>query len=126
MNNMETGLRYTSTLLVTEAHTAVCMGSGDLPVLATPAMMCLMENAAMKAVAQALPEGSTTVGASITSTHLCPTAVGKTVQATATLTAVEGRRLTFDLSASDEKGTLIGSGTHVRYIVDKERFLSKI
>lgn len=123
---METGLSYTSTLLVADANTAARMGSGDLPVLATPAMMCLMENAAMKAVAQALPEGTTTVGASISSSHLSPTAVGQTVCAKAILTAVEGRKLTFDISTTDEKGTLIGKGTHVRYIVDRDRFLSKI
>lgn len=76
---METGLKYTGRLIVDEAHTAAVMGSGDMPVLATPAMMALMENAAMMAVKDQLPEGSTTVGGHIESSHLRPTAIGQEV-----------------------------------------------
>ncbi|MGM9674639.1 MAG: thioesterase family protein [Bacteroidaceae bacterium] len=123
---METGLTYTASATVTDGLTAASMGSGDMAVLATPAMMALMEHAAMKAVADALPEGSTTVGAHISSSHLRPTAVGRKVSATAVLTAVEDRKLTFDIQAEDEQGNMIGKGTHVRYVVDRARFLSKI
>lgn len=123
---METGLTYTASVTVTDGLTAASMGSGDMAVLATPAMMALMEHAAMKAVADALPEGSTTVGAHISSSHLRPTAVGRKVSATAVLTAVEDRKLTFDIQAEDEQGNMIGKGTHVRYVVDRARFLSKI
>lgn len=123
---MKPGIAYTSRLEVTAGHLAVEMGSGDLPVLATPAMMALMENAAMKAVAPHLPEGSTTVGAEIAGTHLCPTPLGGHVSATATLTAVDGRRLGFTLEAHDAQGRLLGKGTHVRYIVDRVRFLAKL
>lgn len=123
---METGLTYTASATVTDGLTAASMGSGDMAVLATPAMMALMEHAAMKAVADALPEGSTTVGAHISSSHLRPTAVGRNVSATAVLTAVEDRKLTFDIQAEDEQGNMIGKGTHVRYVVDRARFLSKI
>ena len=77
---IETGLKYTSELTVTDDVTAVKMGSGDMPVLATPAMMALMENAAMKAVAKELPEGCTTVGGHIESSHLSPTKVGDKVR----------------------------------------------
>lgn len=126
------GLTHTSTLTVTDALTARAMGSGDLPVLATPAMTALMENAAMLAVAPHLPEGSTTVGGHIESSHLAPTPVGHTVAATATLTKVEGRKLTFTIEAHDgdtldaQGGpVLLGQGTHLRFIVDKARFLSK-
>lgn len=122
---METGLTHTSTLIVKRENLAVSMGSGDLEVLATPAMMALMENAAMLAVKDVLPDGSTTVGSQISSTHLRPTAEGKTVTATAILTAVEGRKLTFKVSACDDTG-VIGEGTHVRYIVDADRFMSKV
>ena len=73
---IETGLKYTSELTVTDDVTAVKMGSGDMPVLATPAMMALMENAAMMAVAKELPEGCTTVAGHIESSHLRPTKVG--------------------------------------------------
>ena len=121
---METGLTYTSTVVVSKENVAATMGSGDLNVFATPAMVALMENAAMSAVADELPEGSTTVGAMMNTTHI-PSAVGDTVSATAVLKEVEGRKLTFEVRAQDSKG-VIGEGTHVRYIVDKEKFMSKL
>ena len=122
---METGLTYTSTVVVSKENVAATMGSGDLNVFATPAMVALMENAAMSAVADELPEGSTTVGAMMNTTHIKPSAVGDTVSATAVLKEVEGRKLTFEVRAQDSKG-VIGEGTHVRYIVDKEKFMSKL
>lgn len=121
---MNTGISFTSEQTVSEALTALAVGSGDLPVLSTPMMMALMENAAMLCVAPHLPEGSTTVGSQIESTHLRPTFLGQVFQATATLIAVEGRKLTFHLTASDAQG-VIGEGRHVRYIVDKEKFMKK-
>ena len=122
---MEKGLTYTSTVQVNEANTAATLGSGDMEVFATPAMVALMENAAMKAVAPSLPEGSTTVGALMNTTHIKPSGMGETVKATAVLEEVEGRKLTFSVKAEDGKG-VIGEGTHVRYIVDRARFLSKL
>ena len=123
---METGLTYTSKLVVSKDHVAAVMGSGDLHVFATPAMVALMENAAMKAVAPHLPEGSTTVGGMINTTHIKPSAIGETVQATAELMEVEGRKLTFAIRATDSKGDVIGEGTHIRFVVDRERFLSRL
>lgn len=120
---METGLSHISTLVVTEDKTAKAVGSGELPVLATPMMMALMENAAMEAVASSLPDGSTTVGGHIESSHIKPSAVGATVSAKATLTLVEGRKLTFTVEAYEGE-QLIGKGTHLRFIVDVNRFLS--
>lgn len=121
---MEIGLTYTSSLKVTTENTAVAVGSGDMPVLATPMMMALMENAAMKAVAPALSDGETTVGGHIESSHLAPTPVGKTVTATATLVKIDGRKLYFDVEAHDGE-TLLGKGTHLRFAVNKEKFMSK-
>lgn len=118
-------MTFTSETVVALSNCAVTMGSGDLKVFATPAMVALMENAAMNAVAPALPQGSTTVGAEMNTTHIKPSAIGAKVQATATLTAIEGRKLTFAVEAADEAGT-IGKGTHVRFIVDKERFMAKL
>lgn len=118
-------MKQTACVVVSTANVAAAMGSGDLDVFATPAMVALMENAAMKAVASALPEGSTTVGALMNTSHVKPSALGDTVTATAVLTEVEGRKLTFKVRAEDSQG-LIGEGTHVRYIVDRERFLSKL
>lgn len=122
---MNIGLNYTSVTTVENSNTALAFGSGDMEVFATPAMVALMENAAMNAVATHLEAGQTTVGSQITTTHIKPSALGATISATATLTAVEGRKLTFAVEAYDGE-TLIGSGTHVRYIVDRERFLAKL
>ena len=122
---LEKGLKYTSTTVVTRDNSASAVGSGGLDVFATPSMVALMENAAMNAVAPFLPEGATTVGSEVSTTHIKPSALGVEVQATATLTAVEGRKLLFDVEACDATG-LIGKGTHVRFIVDIERFMSKL
>lgn len=122
---MEKGLKHISTTTVTAANTALTMGSGDMEVFATPAMVALMENAAMKAVAPHLPEGSTTVGAMMQTSHIKPSAPGETVTAEAVLQEVDGRKLTFRVTASDSDGT-IGEGIHIRYIVDRERFLSRL
>ena len=122
---MEKGLTYTSTLVVSEEHVAAVMGSGDLHVYATPAMVALMENAAMLAVAEHLPEGSTTVGAMINTSHVKPSPMGDTIKTTAVLTDIEGRKLTFSIKAEDSKG-IIGEAIHVRYIVDREKFMSKL
>lgn len=125
-NNMvEVGLNHTSELTVTDAVTAVRMGSGDMPVLATPAMMALMENAAMLAVADDLPEGSTTVGGHIASSHLRPSKIGDVVRAIAEVTKVDGRKIEFNVSAYSGD-VLLGEGTHLRFVVDRERFMSKI
>ena len=122
---MEIGLSYTSTLTVDETNTAITLGSGDMPVLATPAMMALMENAAMNAVKECLSEGRTTVGGHIESSHIKPSPIGSTVKATAVLEKIDGRKLYFKISAHQGEA-LIGEGTHLRFIVDRERFLSKI
>ena len=122
---IEIGLKHTSEITVTEAVTAIKMGSGDLPVLATPAMMALMENAAMLAVASELPEGSTTVGGHIESSHLKPSKIGDKVSATAEVTKIDGKKIEFKVSAYSGE-TLLGEGTHLRFIVDRERFMSKL
>ena len=122
---MEKGLTYTSTLVVSKEHVAAVMGSGDLHVYATPAMVALMENAAMLTVAEHLPEGSTTVGAMINTSHIKPSPIGETIKTTAVLTDIEGRKLTFSIKAEDSKG-IIGEAIHVRYIVDREKFMSKL
>lgn len=122
---VEVGLNHTSELTVTDAVTAVRMGSGDMPVLATPAMMALMENAAMLAVADELPGGSTTVGGHIASSHLRPSKIGDVVRAIAEVTKVDGRKIEFNVSAYSGD-VLLGEGTHLRFVVDRERFMSKI
>ena len=122
---METGLTFTSRDTVRPENVAKTVGSGDLEVFATPAMAALMENAAMRAVAPALPDGSTTVGALLEISHTRPSGLGETVEATARLEEVDGRKLTFSVVARDARG-VIGEGRHVRYVVDRQRFLSKL
>ena len=117
---LEVGLKHTSELIVSDALTAIQMGSGDMPVLATPAMMALMENAAMLAVADELPEGSlrakrtsssgTTVGGHIESSHLKPSKIGDKVTATAEVTKVDGKKIEFKVSAYSGDA-LLGEGT---------------
>ena len=122
---LETGLSHTSSLTVSDSDTAIARGSGDMPVLATPALLALMENAAMLAVAAELPEGSTTVGGHISSSHLAPSPVGAVVSARATLEKIDGRKLFFNVIAI-EGDKVIGEGTHLRFIVARERFLAKL
>ena len=122
---LEIGLKYESVVEVTSANSAKTMGSGDMAVFATPSMVALMENAAMMAVASALPEGSATVGTQINTSHIKASPIGATITASAQLTEVEGRKLTFAVKAWDEKG-VIGEGVHTRFVVDRERFLSKL
>lgn len=125
MENLRIGLSDESTTVVERSNTALAMGSGDLPVFATPAMAALMENAAMQAVAPSLSEELTTVGTEMNVTHVKPSGVGAKIVATAKLTAIDGRKLTFRVEARDAVG-IIGEGTHIRYAVDRNRFLSKI
>ncbi len=122
---LENGLTAVSRTTVTPQNTAAAMGSGDMPVFATPAMVALMENAAMLAVAGALPEGATTVGAEMNVTHIKPSGLGTEVIASAVVTEVDERKITFTVGARDAEG-LIGEGTHVRFVVDRARFLAKV
>ena len=94
-------------------------------VSTSPSMVALMENAAMLSVADALPEGFTTVGLEMNVQHIKPSPIGAQITAIALLTAVEGRKLTFDVSAYDGEEQ-IGTGVHVRFMVDIERFMNKI
>ena len=122
---MNIGLSYTATTTVNQNNTALALGSGDMEVFATPAMVALMENAAMNAVAPHLEAGQTTVGTQISTSHIKASALGATITATAVLTAVDGPSLTFAITAHEGDKT-IGEGTHTRFIVDRERFLAKL
>lgn len=96
--------------------------SGDLDVFGTPAMLALMENAAMLAVAPCLSKEYTTVGGHIEASHLRPTKIGGEIAATAVLTRIKGKKLHFDVEAR-EGDILIGKGTHIRFIVHREEFI---
>lgn len=122
---MEIGQSFTATTTVVKELTAEVMGSGDMPVFATPAMIALMENAAMKAVASDLPEGSSTVGIEMSVSHMKASAIGAAISAKAEITEIDGRKITFSVVAKEGDAT-IGEGKHVRFVVDKEKFLSKL
>ncbi|MBQ3355978.1 MAG: thioesterase family protein [Oscillospiraceae bacterium] len=118
------GLRGFAETTVEKEDTASVVGSGDLMVYATPCMAALMEGAAYESVAPYLAEGESTVGVSLTLKHLSATPVGMTVRAESTVTAIDGRKITFEIVASDEAGE-IGRAEHERVIVKTDRFLEK-
>lgn len=121
---VETGLRGEAHLVVGNADTAIAHGSGGVPVLATPRIVALCEQAAIAAIADRLPSGVTSVGTRVQINHLRPTAVGHEVTAEALLKVVEGRRLTFSVSVDDERG-LVAAGKVTRVIIDIEQFMDK-
>lgn len=125
MKEITTGLTATATITVTEHNTAIAMKSGDLPVFATPSMCALMEEAAKDAIAPQLEDGYTTVGISLSITHDAPSPIGATVTSTATVTAVDSKKIIFAICATDGTHT-IGKGEHVRYIVHREKFMNKL
>ena len=121
---MEPGITGTQTITVTEELTAQALGSGGLPVYATPAMIALMENTASRSVAKELAEGQGTVGTLIQVSHVSATPVGMEVTCETKLTEVDRKRLVFEVKAYDAAG-LIGEGIHERFIIENERFLSR-
>ena len=122
--SVEIGMRGRAETVVTQDNTAQAAGSGLVPVFATPWMIALMENAAVNAVQAALAPDEGTVGTRLDVTHDAATPIGMRVWAEAEVTAVEGRKLTFAVSAYDE-AEKIGGGTHERFIIRPERFLAK-
>lgn len=121
---IEVGIEFKTEIIVTENDTAKAVGSGELEVLATPKMCALMEESAYKCIAPYLENGASSVGTSLNIKHLSATPVGMKVTAVAKVTEVDGRRVVFSLSAYDESGA-IGEGTHERFIVYSEKFVSK-
>lgn len=118
------GMAGEVSLVVGEQDTAAVMGSGTVPVLATPRMIALMEEAAWTTIQEGLDEDQTSVGISMNISHSAATPVGMEVTARAEVTAVEGRKVSFLLNAWDEKG-IIGEGTHQRAVVSEEKFVRK-
>lgn len=121
---MIVGLTHHAEEIVTEDKTAHTIGSGFLRVYATPAMIALMEKTAAQCVEAYLEDGYTSVGTSLSVRHLSATPVGRRVSCSAALIEIDGRRLVFDVQVFDDAG-LVGSGTHERFIVNVEKFLSK-
>ncbi|MDR3192380.1 MAG: thioesterase family protein [Treponema sp.] len=121
---LKPGLRAEKTETVTSENTAEAWGSGGLPVYATPAMIALMEGAAVAAVQDWLPQGFSTVGTELNVKHLSASPLGMGIRALGELIEIDGRRLRFKVEAHDRAGK-IGEGFHERFIIENERFLKK-
>lgn len=109
---------------VTAENTALAVGSGSLKVLATPAMIRLVERAAAALVEKNLPPESTSVGIAINIKHTAPSPIGMNIRAEVKIVAVDGRKVIFDVAAFDERGE-ISRGSHERFIVDRKNFQAK-
>lgn len=125
MGECDPGLRCHTTFTVTDDYTAITMGSGDVPVLATPAVLALAENACVKAVSGDLPEGKTSVGAYAEIEHDRPSPVGAKVEVDATLIGHHGRRLEFSVIFRHDDGEVVARVNHRRVLIDRQRFLDK-
>jgi len=121
---LEIGMKGKAETIVTIDNTAKAFTSGTLDVFATPAMISLMEETCWKMIQPELEEGSGSVGTKVDVSHTAPSAIGMTVKCEATLTEIDGRKLTFEVVCSDENG-VVGMGTHERFIINNEKFMAK-
>lgn len=122
---LETGIRGQQSEIVTEEKTAMKMGSGTLPVYATPAMIALMEKTAMLSVAEFLAEDEATVGTKLEISHLAACGIGTEIRCESTLTEIDRKRLVFEVAAYDGE-ILIGKGSHERFIINTVKFMNKV
>jgi fluoroacetyl-CoA thioesterase len=125
VDNIKPGLIGEKTTTVTEAVTAQHLGSGGLAVYSTPSMVALMEGAAVAAIDPLLPEGQASVGTVVSIRHLAATPLGQQVRARAEVVSVDGRQVTFNVQAWDER-ELIGEGSHTRFVIDIARFKQRV
>jgi fluoroacetyl-CoA thioesterase len=124
-SRLHVGIVGTISIPVTAERLAPVVGSGNAPVFASPMLVAAAEAACVACVEHLLPDGFQSLGTHLDITHSAPTPLGLTVTATATLMAVSGRKLTFQISASDGVEA-IGGGTHTRIVVDTPRFMARV
>jgi predicted thioesterase len=122
---MKTGKTAKVCTVVSEKNTAKAVGSGDLEVFATPMMIALMEQAACECIADCLEEGQSSVGTQINVAHTAASVIGAKISATAIIESVDGRSISFSVSASDGEKE-IGNGKHTRVIINAQRFMEKL
>jgi predicted thioesterase len=125
MYAIQTGLVAERSERVVESLLATRLGSGSVEVYATPAMVALMESAAVAAIEPLLPKGQSSVGIALDIKHLAATPPGQQVRARAEVIDVEGRKVTFKVQTWDEQ-ELIGEGTHTRFVIDVARFMQRV
>lgn len=126
MKDLITGVSFEEITIVNSTNTAIAASSGSLPVFGTPFMIALMEKATCSAISEYLEEGETTVGTNINIAHSKASGIGDVITAKATLVEADGRKLVFEVSAKDDKGNKIGSGTIERFVVSTEKFMRKV
>jgi predicted thioesterase len=126
VSGIQKGLTASLTKDVTEADTALAVGSGSLPVLGTPRVLAWCEEATCDAIAPVLEDGSSSVGTRVRLDHLAPSPVGAVVAVVATVTAVDGRLVTFEVVVTDTDGRMLAEGEVRRVVVDADRFLARI
>jgi predicted thioesterase len=122
---VDVGLRSTGARHVTPADTAAALGSGDLPVLATPRLLAWFEAATVAALEDRLRAGETSVGTRVAVEHSRATPVGRSVQVSAEVSHVDGRLVRFEVVAEDDDGVVVGHGQVTRVVVDRDRFLAR-
>jgi predicted thioesterase len=125
MSELQPGIAGESKMTVAVGNTAIEVGSGSVPVFATPMLVALMENAAINALAGKLAEGMSSVGTKVEVAHTAATPLGMTVTARAELLEVDGKRLLFKVTAVDEAGP-VGEGRHERFIIDLGKFFDRV
>ncbi|HEX2955398.1 MAG TPA: thioesterase family protein [Chitinispirillaceae bacterium] len=123
---VQPGDTFSQTFIVQPQQTALALGSGQLEVFSTPAMIACMENTAMKLLSTTLDKESSSVGVEINARHIKASPVGETIAFTATVKSVQGRSVEFEITAVNQKGICIGTATHIRVIIDIERFMAKL
>lgn len=122
---MRIGITGKQTIVVDKAKTAEMLGSGDLPVFGTPALIALMEETCLKSISQFLEEGTSTVGTLLNVKHVSATPIGLEVKCESELVEIDRKRLVFNVKAYDKSG-IIGEGIHERFIINKEKFMTKV
>lgn len=125
LSQLRVGLSGTANMLVTDERLATRVGSGNVPVFASPMLIAVIEAAAVDCLDSYLPADHQSLGVHLDVAHTSPTPLGLTVTATATIKAIDGRKITFDVSATDGVDR-IGTGVHTRIIVDTARFMARI
>jgi fluoroacetyl-CoA thioesterase len=126
MIDIQLGESYSQNIIVNQHQTAKFLGSGNLDVFATPAMIACMENTALKLLQKYLPVGMDSVGTEINAKHLKASLTGEEIKFEAIIVKVEDKKVIFEINATNKEGVCVGTASHTRFIIDVEKFLGKL